>query len=236
MTEPDTFPVEDARKKFADILDGTQFRSTHAQITRRGKRAGYVVPPEWYDRAVEALARVQASAAEEPAQRPSPAVTTPRQQVTQSLPKVVPAISAKVRALPAARVKELADRAQDRYPEWVEEIEQEYPHLRGADLDYLIVDLGLQKGFKIPDLTESSKIEGTDRPISEEEAAVFATRARECANEMQLAKLEQLAGFAAEGSKDFAVMHAALDMGLLTHDEVYGTAPVRPAASEETTS
>jgi hypothetical protein len=55
MTGPDSYPVEDARKKFADILDGTQFRSTHTQITRRGKTAGYVVPPEWYDRASGAL-------------------------------------------------------------------------------------------------------------------------------------------------------------------------------------
>ena len=48
MTKPQSLPVEEARKKFADILDGSQFRNTHTEITRRGKPAGYVVPPEWY--------------------------------------------------------------------------------------------------------------------------------------------------------------------------------------------
>lgn len=64
MKEPESLPVEQARTKFADILDGTQHHSTHFQITRRGKPAGYVVPPEWWARAVEAL---EAPAAEEPA-------------------------------------------------------------------------------------------------------------------------------------------------------------------------
>jgi prevent-host-death family protein len=60
MTKPQSLPVEEARKKFADVLDGTQFRSTHTEITRRGKPAGYVVPPEWYASAAEALAEVKA--------------------------------------------------------------------------------------------------------------------------------------------------------------------------------
>jgi len=55
MKTPESVPVEEARKKFADILDGTQHHSQHVQITRRGKPAGYVVPPEWWERAVEAL-------------------------------------------------------------------------------------------------------------------------------------------------------------------------------------
>jgi len=97
------------------------------------------------------------------AKKPRPAAAAPRQQVTQSLPKAVPSISAKVRALPLERVRELADRAQDRYPEWVEEIEAEYPNLRGPDLDLVIVELGHQKGFKIPDLAEP--------PAAGEEAA-----------------------------------------------------------------
>lgn len=56
MTKPDSLPVEEVRKKIADVLDGTQHYGQHVEITRRGKRAGIVVPPEWYDRAVEALA------------------------------------------------------------------------------------------------------------------------------------------------------------------------------------
>lgn len=61
MTKPpESLPVEEARKKFADILDGTQHHSQHVEITRRGKRAGVVVPPEWYDRAIESLAAAPA--------------------------------------------------------------------------------------------------------------------------------------------------------------------------------
>ena len=44
-----------AMARFADVFDGSQFKGAHIQITRRGKPAGYVVPPEWYARAVEAL-------------------------------------------------------------------------------------------------------------------------------------------------------------------------------------
>lgn len=86
--------------------------------------------------------------------KPSPAVATPRQQVTETLRKPVPAISSKVLALPLDRVAWLVDKAETTSPEWVEGIRQEYPHLQGPDLDYLIVDLGHQKGFKIPELDE----------------------------------------------------------------------------------
>lgn len=65
MKTPESMPVEEARKKFADILDGTQHHSQHVEITRRGKRAGVVVPPEWYDSAVDALDSAPAAPAEE---------------------------------------------------------------------------------------------------------------------------------------------------------------------------
>lgn len=65
MKTPESLPVEQARTKFADILDGTQHHSAHFQITRRGKPAGYVVPPEWWARAVEALEPTPAAPAEE---------------------------------------------------------------------------------------------------------------------------------------------------------------------------
>lgn len=83
-----------------------------------------------------------------------PAAAAPRQQVTETLPKAVPAISWKVLALPLDRIAWLVDKAETVSPEWVEGIRQEYPHLQGPDLDYLIVDLGHQKGFKIPELDE----------------------------------------------------------------------------------
>lgn len=161
MTEPESFPVEDARKKFADILDGTQFRSTHTQITRRGKRAGYVVPPEWYDRACEALAEfgTQRDRAEKPnaPKESSPAVAAPRPRVTKALPKPVPGISAKVRELPADRVSWLANKAEELGLEWVAEIRREYPHLQGPDLDYVIVDAGHRKGLRIPELDDPAE-------------------------------------------------------------------------------
>ncbi|MEU9670382.1 type II toxin-antitoxin system Phd/YefM family antitoxin [Streptomyces bobili] len=169
MTKPESLPVEEARKKFADILDGTQFRRAHTEITRRGKAAGVVVPPEWYDEAVEALTEKRRKAAGSP----PPAAVTPRQQVTEMLPKPVPSISPKVLALPLDRVVWLVDKAETVSPEWVEEIRQEYPHLQGPDLDYLIVDLGHQKGFKIPELDEPSAANGEptdeERPVGGEE-------------------------------------------------------------------
>lgn len=38
-----------ARLRFSDVLDVTQFGGGCIEITRRGKRAGVIVPPEWYD-------------------------------------------------------------------------------------------------------------------------------------------------------------------------------------------
>lgn len=62
MDKPQQLPVEEARKQFAELLNGTQFRGQHAKITRHGKAAGYLVPPEWY----EADPRLQAEGAAEP--------------------------------------------------------------------------------------------------------------------------------------------------------------------------
>lgn len=162
MTSPESLPVEDARKKFADILDGTQFRSTHTQITRRGKRAGYVVPPEWYDSAVEALGQIHAAAAEEPTQRPSPAVAVPRPQVTQAVPAPLDlsGISPEVADLSLARVRQLAASAEARTPEWVAEIRAEHPDADGPRLCYLIVDVGFRMGRKPPELADQPATEG----------------------------------------------------------------------------
>lgn len=62
----DHFPIgatmtqAQARLRLADVLDATQFRSQCIQITRRGKVAGYAVPPEWYETATTALAELRA--------------------------------------------------------------------------------------------------------------------------------------------------------------------------------
>lgn len=55
MDTPQQLPVEAARKQFAELLNGSQFRGEHTEITRHGKAAGYLVPPDWYQRAIKAL-------------------------------------------------------------------------------------------------------------------------------------------------------------------------------------
>lgn len=55
MKKPQSVPVEQARKEFADLLDGTQHKGEHTEITRRSKRSGVLVPPDWYDAATAAL-------------------------------------------------------------------------------------------------------------------------------------------------------------------------------------
>ncbi len=69
------------------------------------------------------------------------------------------------------------------------------------------------------------------RPLTDEEAKEFAALARERASEMQKLKLQQLIANTTPGYEDFAVLSTALDLGLLTHDEVYGE---RPVSGEET--
>lgn len=206
----------------SEVARRVQYDRQH--VARIAKKAG--VPPL---REATVISRAKA------AKEPSPAAA-PRQRVTQAVRKPVPSISPKVAALPYERIKELADRAEDHDPDWVAEIEQDYPGLRGPDLDLVIVELGLQKGFKIPDPADPPAVESAGRPVTDEEAAEFAARARSKANEMQSKKLDQVAESAAEGSKDFAVMHAGLDMKLLTHDEVYADLPERPETDKEQTA
>lgn len=201
---------------------------TPAYVRKLAREQGIQADPSYKARTEKARARLLAEASMQTA-------AAPRQQVAQAVRKPVPSISPKVLALPRERVKELADRAQGHAPDWVDEIRQEYPHLRGPDFDLVIVELGIQKGFKIPELADPPPAEPASRPVTAEEAAEFAARARSKANEMQLQKLDQVAESAAEGSKDFAVMHAGLDMGLLSHDEVYAE-PDHAESSEEQTA
>lgn len=69
------------------------------------------------------------------------------------------------------------------------------------------------------------------RPLSDEEAAILAALARSRATEMQLKKLEQNTSMVGDSLKDFTTVQTAMDMELLTHDEVYG-----PSRSEEPTT
>lgn len=159
MTDPQRYPVETARKKIADILDGTQFRGEHAEITRRGKAAGVVVPPEWYDEATQALAEKRRKTVGSP----PPATATPRPRVTQSLPEPEPidltGISPEVAGLPLERVRSLAASAETRQPQWVAEIREEYPDANELRLCYLIVDVGFRQGHKPPELAEQAESE-----------------------------------------------------------------------------
>lgn len=151
MTKPESLPVEEARKRFADVLDGSQFRSTHTEITRRGKPAGYVVPPEWYARAVEALAREQSA---------PPAVRNAAALVKQTAP------APKRRREPEPR---------------------------------------------------------DGRPLTDDEAKSLAEIVRSRATPTQLRGLKQDVEGVPDGLKDFTYVSAGMNMGLLTHDEVYGT-------------
>lgn len=95
--------------------------------------------------------------------KPSPAVATPRQQVTETLPKPEPidltGISPEVAALSLERVRELAASAEVRQPQWVAEIREEYPDANELRLCYLIVDAGFRQGRKPPELAEQSDSE-----------------------------------------------------------------------------
>jgi hypothetical protein len=149
MTDPQRYPVETARKKIADILDGTQFRGEIAEITRRDKRAGYLVPPEWYDEAIEALTEKRRRATASP----SAATAAPRQQVTQDVSQHVETVpdsvvSPPVAAMSGERVKELAEAAGARHPEWIEQIRQAHPTADELRLHYLIVEAGVRMGFR----------------------------------------------------------------------------------------
>lgn len=45
----DEMRAEDARKNFADLLNGVQWQGEHVTITRHGRPAAVVVPIDWYE-------------------------------------------------------------------------------------------------------------------------------------------------------------------------------------------
>jgi len=104
--------------------------------------------------------------------KPHPATATPRQQVTQALPKPEPidltGISPEVAALSMERVRNLAATAEARQPQWVAEIREEYPDANELRLCYLIVDVGFRQGRKPPELADPPAGEPV-RPVSSEE-------------------------------------------------------------------
>lgn len=256
--------LEQVRKEVSDEIAGILMARTlgpsevtklspfeRQHVGRIAKAAG--VPPL---REATVVSRAKAAAA--PGPRPAAA---PRQQVTQATWKPVPSISPRVAALPYERVKELADRARDRYPEWVDEIRQDHPHLRGPDLDLVIVELGREKGFKVEELSTTDKpqpavaaprvqasVAAPAVPAAEPEASPplpeitekqfrkAITLAQGRATPDQRQRLTRTAKVAEQldRNKDDEVLKAALEMGLLTRDEVYTEPSERPVSGEET--
>lgn len=160
MTKPESLPVEEARKKFADVLDGSQFRSTHTEITRRGKPAGYVVPPEWYAEAVEALIekRRRASAS------PPPVAAPPRQEVTATLPEPPEnaGVSPEVAALPYEQARDLFKDAETRHIQWAFRMRRTLGTVPPERRAHLGVQAGVDEGLiQLPG----------DRPASGEETS-----------------------------------------------------------------
>lgn len=140
LRQPKAEPIDIARRA----------EWTPAYVRKLAREKGIQADPSYKARTEKARARILAEASMQTA-------AAPRQQVTQAVRKPVPSISPKVLALPLDRVAWLVNKAETTSPEWVEGIRQEYPHLQGPDLDYLIVDLGHQKGFKIPELDEPAE-------------------------------------------------------------------------------
>jgi prevent-host-death family protein len=58
----DAWTAEAARKQWAELLSKVQYAGERIPITRSGKRAAIVVPPDWHDRAEAALAAQDAAA------------------------------------------------------------------------------------------------------------------------------------------------------------------------------
>jgi prevent-host-death family protein len=64
----DEMAIEEARRRFADLVNAALWRDEHVVITRHGKRAAVLVSPEWYERARTALGEASEAspASEEP--------------------------------------------------------------------------------------------------------------------------------------------------------------------------
>jgi antitoxin (DNA-binding transcriptional repressor) of toxin-antitoxin stability system len=55
-TGSDEMKAEDARRMWAALLSAAQWQGKHTVVTRSGKRAAVLVPPDWYDRAASLIA------------------------------------------------------------------------------------------------------------------------------------------------------------------------------------
>lgn len=242
LREPGAKPIDIAKRA----------EWTPAYVRKLARDNNIQADADYKARTEKARARILAEAATQAAVPPR------REQATQAARKPVPSISSKVMALPHGRVKELADRARDHHPDWVEEIQRDYPGLRGPDLDLVIVELGHKKGLKVEELSATDKPQpAVDAPrvqasaaapavpsaepeaspplpeITEKQFRKVITLAQGRATPDQRQRLTRTAKVAEQLGRDKndEVLKAAFEMGLLTHDEVYGE---RPVSGEET--
>lgn len=125
MAKIQKLTTEEARKQFAELLNGSQFRSEHTEITRHGKVAGVLVPGDWYTQATQALADVKALRKElaarpvEPigATEQEPAIAAPAEVAAPSWLRQFPDIA----ALTQAEARDLVGELETRRPEWFHE-------------------------------------------------------------------------------------------------------------------
>jgi hypothetical protein len=99
------------------------------------------------------LEALRQQVAEMGAAKKSRPAASPRTQVTQTVPEHVETvpdsvISPPVAAMSGERVKELAESAGARHPEWIEQIRQAHPTADELRLHYLIVEAGVRMGFR----------------------------------------------------------------------------------------
>lgn len=139
LRQPDAAPTDIARRA----------EWTPAYVRKLARDNGISADPSYKARTETARARLLAAASRETA-------ATPRRQVTQAVAEPL-TVSVRVAALPAARVKELAEAAEARHPEWVKEIRQAHPSADEHRMHYLIVEAGLREGFRPPELAEPEK-------------------------------------------------------------------------------
>lgn len=235
MTKPQKVPVEEARKKIADLLDGTQHHDAHFEITRRGKSAGHLSPPSWYAAAVEALAENKALRRELAALRKTPpAVAAPGRQVAQPLSHPRPATIAEPGGVEltdgqAWRLVATARKAASgEQRETFRRVEATAKSL-GRDVDLAIIEAAFKMGLLTNDDVVAA---GTLYAMGDERAAVLGARARKRTDEKGRAALDQAAQMTGSAHRDYAVVAKAHSMGLLTDAELEGVdeeaAPARP--------
>lgn len=154
MTKPQPFPVEEARKKFAELLNGSQFGGQHTVITRHGKPAGYLVPPDWYATAaaaVDELADLRKQVEELHAKSPGSQPAARWEGSAPARPAIEPPVelglSPAVAALNEDQVRLLAGQAEAQHRDWGREVRRE---LRGTPAQWIrhaIVEAAFQAGY-----------------------------------------------------------------------------------------